>query len=85
MFEDSFDEMKCFRYQITAKVLLRKYKEYGETSAPVYLNVNTKTVINSKYMLDKSSQEMLYRIDNWINEGSGWVKMENRSIFLFTV
>ena len=56
--------MKCFRYQITAKVLLRKYKEYGETCAPVYLNVNTKTVINSKYMLDKSSQEMLYRIDN---------------------
>ena len=24
-------------------------------------------------MLDKSFQEILYRIDNWINEGSGWV------------
>ena len=23
-------------------------------------------------MLDKSFQEILYRIDNWINEGSGW-------------
>ena len=24
-------------------------------------------------MLDKSFQEILYRIDNCINEGSGWV------------
>ena len=24
-------------------------------------------------MLDKSFQEILYRTDNWINEGSGWI------------
>ena len=30
-------------------------------------------MINSAYDLDKSFQEILYRIDNWINEGSGWV------------
>ena len=24
-------------------------------------------------MLDKSFQEILYRIDNWINEVSGWI------------
>ena len=42
--------------------------------APVHLSFTTKTVINSdKYILDKSFQETLYRIDNWINEGSGWV------------
>ena len=42
--------------------------------APVYFNSATKTVINSeKYDLDKSFQEILYRIDNWINEGSGWI------------
>ena len=29
-------------------------------------------MINFKYDLDKSFQ-VLYRIDNWINEGSGWV------------
>ena len=28
-------------------------------------------IINSKY--DKSLQEILCRIDNWINDGSGWV------------
>ena len=38
-----------------------------------YVNSATKTVINSKYHLDKSFQEILYRIDNWINEGSGWM------------
>ena len=29
-------------------------------------------MINSEYNLDKSFQEILYRIDNLINEGSGW-------------
>ena len=28
-------------------------------------------MINHKFDLDKSFQEILYRIDNWINEGSG--------------
>ena len=30
-------------------------------------------MINHKFSLDKSFQEILYRIDNWINEGSGWI------------
>ena len=37
------------------------------------INFTTKTAINPKYDLDKSFQEILYRIDNWINEGSGWI------------
>ena len=36
-------------------------------------NSATKTVINFKYMFDKSCQEIRYRIDNWINEGSDFV------------
>ena len=56
------------------KVLLRKRKENEAIEfAPIYFNSTTKTVINSKYMLDKSFQEILYRINNWVNEGSGWV------------
>ena len=39
----------------------------------VYFNSATKTVINSEYYLHKSFQEILYRIDNWINKGSGWI------------
>ena len=30
-------------------------------------------MINFKYRLDKSFQEVLCRIDNWINEGSSWI------------
>ena len=30
-------------------------------------------MINFEYCLDKSFQEILYRIDNWINKGSGWI------------
>ena len=39
----------------------------------MYFNSTTKTVINSKYDTDKSFQEILYRIGDWINEESGWV------------
>ena len=65
--------MKSFKYQIKVTVLLCKHKTNGDIEyAPVYFNSATKTVINSdKYDLGKSFQEMLYRIDNWINEGSG--------------
>ena len=65
--------MKGFKYQITVTVLLYKHKVNGDIEyAPVYFNSATKTVINSdKYDLDKSFPEILYRIDNWINEGSG--------------
>ena len=66
--------MKNFKYQITVKILLSKCRgNGGKEFAPVYFNSATKTVINSEYMLDKSFQDILYRIDNWINEESGWL------------
>ena len=67
--------MKGFKYQISATILSSKHKinkniEYTH----VYFNSATKTVINSdKYDLDKSFQEVLHRIDNWINKGYGWI------------
>ena len=62
--------MKSFKYQITATVLLCKHKTNGDIEyAPVYFNSATKIINNSdKYDLDKSFQEILYRIDNWIDE-----------------
>ena len=69
------DEIKGFKYKITVKVLLSKQtnKQNWRHRAPVYFNSATTTVINSEYDLDKPFQEILYRIDNWINEGSGWI------------
>ena len=74
LFSDLLNETKGFKYQITVKVLLKKYKLNGEIEfAPVYFNSTTKTVINHKFSLENAFQEILYRIDNWINEGSGWI------------
>ena len=54
LFKDLLDETKIFKYQITVKFLLRNHKENeGIEFAPVCFNSTTKTVINSKYILDK--------------------------------
>ena len=73
LFNDLLNETKGFKYQITVKVLLKKYKLNGEIEfAPVYFNSVTKTVINHRFRLESSFQEILYMIDVWINNGSGW-------------
>ena len=74
MFTDLLNETKGFEYQITVKVLLKKYKHNGEIEfAPVYFNSFTKTVINQSFKLESSFQEILYMIDAWINEGFAWI------------
>ena len=46
LFSDLLYETKGFKYQITVKILLKKYKLNGEVEfAPVYFNSVTKTVI----------------------------------------
>ena len=66
--------MKGFKYQITINISLRKEKIDGDTEySSVYFNSITKTVINLDFNLDKSFEEILYSIDNYINEGSGWI------------
>ena len=53
--------------------MLKKYKPNGEIEfRPVYFNSATKTVINHRFRLENSFQEILYMIDVWINNGSGW-------------
>ena len=74
LFSDLLNKTKSFKYQITLKVMLKKYKPTGEIEhRPVYFNSTTKAVINHIFNLENDFQEILYRIDNWINEGSGWI------------
>ena len=74
LFKDLLNELKGFKYQLTLAALLSKTKINGSIKySSVCFNSTAKTVINSKFNLDKSLQEILYRIDNWINEGSGWI------------
>ena len=75
--------MKCFKYQITIKLLLKKYKLDREIEfPPVYFNSTTKTVINHKFCLENAFQEILYTIDAWINEGSGWIVESIKSQYI---
>ena len=73
-FSDLLNETKVFKYQITVEVLLKKYKHNGEIEfRPIYFNSVTKTVTNHILKLYNSYEEMLYMIDVWINNGSGWI------------
>ena len=74
LFSDLSNEAKGCKYQITLNITSKKTSQKQKLNfTPVYLNSTTKTVINHKLCLDKSFQEILYRIENWINEGSGWI------------
>ena len=87
MFSDLLNETKGFKYQITVKVLLKRYEPRGEIDfRPVYFNSTTKIAINHKFSLKNRFQEILYRIDNWINERSGWIveSIESQHINLST-
>ena len=54
--------------------MFKKYKHNGEIEfAPVYFNSETKRVINHRFKLENSIQEILYMIDIWINEESDWI------------
>ena len=83
LFSDLLNKRKGFKYQITVQILLKKYKPNKEIEfAPVYFNSVTKLVINHRFKLEKSFQEILYMIDSWINNGSGWIIESTESHYI---
>ena len=59
LFNDLLNETKGFKYQITVKILLKKYKFNREIEfAPVYFNSVTKIVINHGFRLENYFQEI---------------------------
>ena len=51
------NETKGFKYQITVRILLKKYKHDGEIEfPPVYFNSLTKTIINYRFKLENVFQ-----------------------------
>ena len=52
-FNELLNETKGFKYQITVKVLLKKYKPNEEIEfTSVYFNSSTKTIINNRFKLN---------------------------------
>ena len=73
LFNDLLNKLKG-SYQITVEVLLKKYKHNGEIQfRTVYFNSVTKTVTDHTFKLEIFLEEILYMIDVWINNGSGWI------------
>ena len=59
LFRNLLNETKGFKYQITVKVLFKKYKLNGKIDfVPVYFNSVTKTAINHRFKLENSFQEI---------------------------
>ena len=74
LFSDLLGEIKGFKYQITAKVLLKKMQtQWRDWIFSSLFNSVTKSVINHRFKLEESFQEILYKIDAWISNGSGWI------------
>ena len=74
LFNNLLNETKGFKYQITVKVLLKKYKPNEEIEfTQVYFKSSTKTIINDILKLEHAFQEILHRIDAWINKESGCI------------
>ena len=64
--------------------MLSKIKTDGSVEySSVYFNSTTTAMINSdEFGLDQSFQEILYRIDNWIDQGSGWIVKSIEGFYL---
>ena len=73
LFKESLVQLKGFEYKITLYVLLSKVKgsDFIEYS-PVF-NSLTKTVISNKYFLDQCFNDIIFKLENWIWHGSGWI------------
>ena len=77
MLNDTLDETKGFKYQITIKVEFKKKKmklnlkntKKLKLNFPLFVSIQQQRIINCKFGIDKSFQEISYRIDHWINEG----------------
>ena len=68
LFDELLREKKDFKYVLSSKIILKKRTNNNEhTYSTVYFNSQVKTVINRKYNLNESFEEILSLLDAWIN------------------
>ena len=78
-------EKRSFKHIISVKISLKKRikdNEFGPRT--FYFNSPVKTVINRKYHLNDSVQEILNLLDIWISEGSGWIIDKIKGLYINT-
>ena len=83
LFDELLGEKRDFKYIINVKITLKKQINDNELDLKtLYFNSLIKTVINRRYHLNDSFQEILNLLDIWVNEGSGWVIDEIKGLYL---
>ena len=71
LFNELLRQKRGFEYVLTAKISLKKHIDNNEPkSCTVYFNSLVKTVINRRYHLNDSFEEILNLLDIRINESS---------------
>ena len=82
-----FDELlrgkKGFKYIVSVKITLKKQiNDIEFDPKTLYFNSLIKPVINRRYHLNDSFEEIPNLLDTWINEGSGWVIDEIKGLYI---
>ena len=73
LFDELLREKRGFKYVLSTKIILKKRINNNEhTYSAVYFNSPIKTIINRRYHLNDSFEEILNLLDAWINESSAW-------------
>ena len=83
LFKELLIELKGFKYQITLLAFLSKVKSKDLiVYSPADFNSLAKTVVSDGFKLDECSSEIVFRIENWISHGRGWIVEEIVSQYL---
>ena len=83
LFDELLREKWGFKYIISVKISLKKRINDNEFDPrALYFSSTVKTVINRRYHLNDSFEEILNLLDIWINEGSGWVIDEIKGLYI---
>ena len=73
LFDELLRERRGFKYIISVKITLKKRINNNEFDPKtLYFNSLIKTVINRRYHLNDSFEEILNLLDIWINESPAW-------------
>ena len=85
LFDTLLREKRAFKYNISVKTTLKKQINDNEFDLKtVYFNSPVKTIINQRYRLNDSFEEILNLLDIWINEGSGCIKDKIEGLYINT-
>ena len=83
LFDTSLREKRDFKYNISVKTTLKKQINDNEFDLKTfYFNSPVKTIINQRYRLNDSFEEILNLLDIWINEGSGCITDKIEGLYI---